>query len=593
MKKELFSYGTQNTWAIFFLTLIALSVFATSDEVSNGNILAKYLHIDLVTTAVITAFGINLFIRKKYSIEFSLIDILVAIFATYVSVQSLIQGSILSLDYINFFALVATYYAIVIFLRHGIVKADTLVTIFLVTCTLQSIYGTLQHSNNQIVKGSFNNPGPYAIYIANLAVLAATVLFRHYSKIEFVPRRLELISICAIFFAAISMLFADSRTSWISATVGIVSLIFIFLKSIKYRPRFTSRGILLLGLGSIAAFIFVIWLYRHKENSADGRLVVWKVATQMASENPLFGLGPFSFDNHYGTFQANYFACNGVKSNEATLADQVDYAYNDFLQITVELGLIGLLLFLAILILALRNINCIGFPMLTSCVAGALTSYPAEGAPTILNFLIAIALCAFNSGSAWKFQFQRTKPAAGALALVAVLVIIFATLDWRRRTEYYAAIRLYNSDEFKESIKIFQKIDSEYQIKDSEALSYFAKSLAITGLHNKALVVYERALAIKNEYYLNLNYGITLEETGHYNNAEVAYIAANNMIPNRVYPKYLLSKYYARIGDRSRADYMASKVIEMNEKVPSVAIREMKEEMRKYLNQKTIHSAEP
>jgi hypothetical protein len=69
-----------------------------------------------------------------------------------------------------------------------------------------------------------------------------------------------------------------------------------------------------------------------------------------------------------------------------------------------------------------------------------------------------------------------------------------------------------------------------------------------------------------------------------YSMAEQAYQQASNMVPNRLYPKYLLAKMYVERGDTLMAQGVAKAILNTKEKIESPATREMKEDMRKIIN---------
>lgn len=55
-----------------------------------------------------------------------------------------------------------------------------------------------------------------------------------------------------------------------------------------------------------------------------------------------------------------------------------------------------------------------------------------------------------------------------------------------------------------------------------------------------------------------------------------------------LYPKYLLAKLYEAAGDYGSAGEWASKILATDEKVPTTAAKEIKEEMRLLLKQVVI-----
>jgi hypothetical protein len=58
---------------------------------------------------------------------------------------------------------------------------------------------------------------------------------------------------------------------------------------------------------------------------------------------------------------------------------------------------------------------------------------------------------------------------------------------------------------------------------------------------------------------------------------------ADDIIPSRMYPLYLLGKMYSAIGDRERAAFYARRVVGMTPKVSSPATDDMQREMRELI----------
>ena len=77
-------------------------------------------------------------------------------------------------------------------------------------------------------------------------------------------------------------------------------------------------------------------------------------------------------------------------------------------------------------------------------------------------------------------------------------------------------------------------------------------------------------------------------EMAEYDKAEVAYINSTHLLPERIYPYYLLTKLYADSANYQSQKMLqaASAVLEKEPKVHSMAINEMREEVRKILKEK-------
>ena len=79
--------------------------------------------------------------------------------------------------------------------------------------------------------------------------------------------------------------------------------------------------------------------------------------------------------------------------------------------------------------------------------------------------------------------------------------------------------------------------------------------------------------------------GNAYRENGDTAKAIDAYTTAVYIQPSKLYPKYLLAKLYEAAGDYGSAGEWASKILATDEKVPTTAAKEIKEEMRLLLKQ--------
>jgi O-antigen ligase len=106
----------------------------------------------------------------------------------------------------------------------------------------------------------------------------------------------------------------------------------------------------LLAVAGVAGMVFAgEYLTRALDEKAyvaasnvDTRAIRWEAAARMLADNPLLGVGP-------GGFRSNYAAA----SHNAEIAEQTPVAHNMYLEVAAELGLPGLVLFLAVIACAL------------------------------------------------------------------------------------------------------------------------------------------------------------------------------------------------------------------------------------------------
>ena len=150
-----------------------------------------------------------------------------------------------------------------------------------------------------------------------------------------------------VFLIVYLLFMGNSRAAWLGFAVGGG---YLFYKETDSLRRLKKWGILLLFSGVLLGAGMGTW---HKVNSALGRLLIWKISGQMCYEHP-WGTGLNGFQHNYMAYQENYFV-GGGNEVERMLADETLYAFNDFLRIGVEQGILGLLFIVVLLYLVFRR----------------------------------------------------------------------------------------------------------------------------------------------------------------------------------------------------------------------------------------------
>ena len=236
---------------------------------------------------------------------------------------------------------------------------------------LGQLYGLLPSFNSSFkITGSFYNPGPYSGYLAIVFPMAFYFLLNDFPKIfgnqgdkNTIVRFRWILSLLAFSLIVVILPAGMSRASWVAVIGGSIVVLFCYIRKEdnqwwrSFKERLSKKRIWLLFalLASLILCIFImVGMYKLKIDSADGRLLIWKNTIQMIKDNPL-GVGLGYFPGQYGDYQIAYFSSGKASAREDFLAGRPDYAFNEFIQITAESGIIGLLLFVSIVIVGMLN----------------------------------------------------------------------------------------------------------------------------------------------------------------------------------------------------------------------------------------------
>lgn len=137
------------------------------------------------------------------------------------------------------------------------------------------------------------------------------------------------------------------RTAWIGFMVMVVVYGFM---SERLRQRVMQLSIGRKITACIVAVCLIttgaVFAYKLKKDSADGRMLIWKLSAQMIYEHPQ-GYGYGLFERDYNLRQAKHFASGEQSLEECHNASFVSMAYNDYIEQAVEGGVAGVFLFSA------------------------------------------------------------------------------------------------------------------------------------------------------------------------------------------------------------------------------------------------------
>ena len=427
----------------------------------------------------------------------------------------------------------------------GIIRV-LIVWLLILAGAVEAVWGLLQvygyePSNHSLyaLTGSFYNPGPYSGFLAMCLPLA----LHEWLKGKGVWKHLAL---GALVLMSVVLPSGMSRSAWLAALVasGYVLGMHYREKVCRYWNYFCVGGLLLAVLG--------VGAYHWKKDSADGRLLMWKVASQAVLEHPLKGVGWEHVAGAYGDAQEKYFASGMATTQEEHVAGAPEYVFNEYLQVALAWGVPALCGILLVVV----SCFCLGHQHRLYGVCGGLvslgvfsfSSYPFQFMEFILAFLTLLVACVMTCRNVW----------VQGLVLVLGIGLSIYLLEHRPqkniRRVFDQAHGLHKAGQWQASTELLE----EAMKKSSDAMI-----LNIIGKNFQAL--------------------------GKYEEAEEWFVRSTHRLPNRIYPYYLLAKLYAEhldIFPREKLEWTARMVMEKEAKVESTAIRQMREEVKKLLNVK-------
>jgi O-antigen polymerase len=599
-------------------------------------------------------------------VKISIPDVILFTWIFYAALNGWVKEIPVSLRLVEFYGLILLYVAL---RQTGQSYFSLLFPALILGGGIQAIYGNLQlwgwypsHHNLFKMTGSFFNPGPYAGYLA--CIFPAALGFYLFRIKPFLPghdkisikdklKRIQpvflsslirkvsssfrggkrqdgptqskqdwtgVIIIPVLILIALVLPASRSRAAWLAVSISTIWLLFFkYLVSgwiQKYLDTRLKRVIVLLS-AVVLAGATLTGLYFFKKGSADGRTLVWKITLEMVRDHPITGVGFDQFKAHYMDYQAGYFE-KDPEREEAMVAGDSNYAFNELLQQTAENGIIGLVLILAVLIGIftssahrpdkheasdqLPDIRRTGYELSVIAKAGivsilvfSLFSYPAQILPIkiCLVFYLAVVagLALQKTISIPGLSDKRAgRPIAFILRIMLTLILlvgITAGYKFSKRydqayQDWQNAFQVYRMGAYEACLEDYEKAYPVLR-DDGDFLTNYGKALSMTGKHSKAIEVLQQAAGRYPNTIVYTALGDSYKKLGETDKAEQAYLHAWYMNPSRFYPKYLLVKLYDESGQKEKAVMTAKELLGKQVKIESTAIKEIKAEMEKII----------
>ena len=583
-----------------FLLVIA-TVFIVGRDLSNGIVSGKYFWF-YGGMGVVTLFVFIKMIFSNTGFRFTLTDMCVLLFVGSIFVSSLlVNDASQNTTKLTILVLLTVLYFSVSFLTGGYKFKgfnQNLICIFMIiTGLIEAVWGlrqlygfeSSQHSLFKVT-GSFFNPGPYSGY---LAVIFPLAIYNWLYPLRFKEKKTSVyyLSVTVKWLSCITgvIIFlilpaAMSRSAWLAAAGGSLVVLGAYVKDHFPVKEYYMRHKRKIGLVTLTSFLLLFvaltGMYRMKKDSADGRTLMWKVALYAVTKHPL-GVGVGNFSEAYGNAQAEYLLSGKASEKEEYVAGNPEYAFNEYLQILIESGIQSFVFFIFLVILAIyslykkRKWGILG--ALVSLLIFACFSYPFSVLPYLILFTFFLALS--NNRKSVK-----EKKSWGILLSFTLLFISFICLY--KQYPVYKAYKKWDIERIYYNAGLYKEGTDSYAelypfLKDNiKFLFEYAQSLSKSQQYIQSNEVLSRATQISCDPMLYNIKGKNYQALKKYEEAENHFIRSSQIVPNRIYPYFLLAKLYYEMNLTDKACEMVKIVQTKDPKVDSRAVEEMREELK-------------
>ena len=458
------------------------------------------------------------------------------------------------------------------------------------------VYGWLPSGHSQYaLSGSFFNPGPYGGYLAMVLPLCLhhylALRGKSWSDLD-VRERMRKAGAVAVGVLILCVLPATmSRTAWLAAAVACVWVGVRHGNRQKWRDqwkRHRKTGIACVCMVAILLAGGLAGMYVLKPDSARGRIFLWRMACRAIVSEP-FVQGSREFARPYAEAQAAYFAGGDYKPWEERVAGSPEYAFNEYLEGAVRLGVLPCLLLLSGV--GYHWYRCQQRQEWTGVCAAQLSvlvfafaSYPFH----IPGFAMAACVLAL-AGFVGVY--------AGGLLFPAVWIgvgVFGCNIRWQEKEaacrKWLDAQTFYRTGAYGTAADAYEPLEPVLS-RNGRFLFEYGHALYKCQRWMEAVAVLERARDYTTDPMPCNIIGQALQARGDesggrmkecYRQAEAYYQEAIHLLPGRIYPYYLLAKLYVtpHYLHLEKFEDMRHVVLGKNPKVMSTAVSQMREELK-------------
>lgn len=388
---------------------------------------------------------------------------------------------------------------------------NTLLLLVASLALYECVYGILQvfclaESNHAhfVLTGTFNNPGPYGCLIAIALAILGSYVIKNNDR-SWYDKALLAISTVACFLCIVVLPSTLSRAAWLS--FGVAALVFL-LRECNLATWITKHKSISV-FGGILLLVIMLGIFFIKKDSAIGRFHIWHMELLAITDSPWVGHGSGSVLRVYGDTQAEFFMKQERSSIITKVAGCPEYAFNEYLKIGVEHGVICMLVVVFLLITLIKI-------MLRYC-------------PPFGYGLIVLSVFAFFSYPLEAFEIKTSHN------------------EQKEKINSLISLEMYE-DACAESAPLYDLFKSDYRY-----LYNYGYAKYKCGDYEESLrFLSEGAQRSSDPMFYNMM-GKNYESLGMYDKAESMYLHAYYMVPQRLYPLSLLMKLNIKRGRNTAA----------------------------------------
>ena len=600
--------------------LLVMTILVIDPTRMNGLTLAKYFwfYSTLLLTGVIT-FGLAF-----YSMSVASIDITKSIMIGILTVVIIDISRYSNMEMMNakiFLLVIISFFFFDIFFHHYKKATKVFQFVLIAFALLEVIWGYCQlyayipdMQKDFTLTGSLPHTNSYAMFLAITLPIALYWTITLFQKLKYGYSRLltgtdeehvrlEIVDDILLFLLSalgligiLSILpFTGIPSAWfIAGCSGLFVLYFkldlhSFIKAsiLRSHKRTAISGITLL----LVIGLLTTGFYRLRKDEINEHLLTWKISLQVLKEKPIIGVGIGNFRKAFGDAQTIYFEQGEPTEQEVALAGNPNCPVNDFIQLATGTGIIGILLFIGLIVSVLfsgfRNMDkhpeklAITGALIAFILAGFINS-PIQSLSLSILLVLLIALGTSDIQPARK-RIPKVIPIMTSLLLIGITTtIVYPQFTMFKAYKQWAHGRLYYKMKiYATAAKIYTPLTNT--LRHPYFFMEYGYALSQTGQHEESIAILQRVAQILPDPQIYNRIGKSYQALGEYQLAEQYFQKAHHMVPNLVYPNFLLAQLYLEMGLRDKTLECARQILTLKPKKESEETLYIKAQMEQLI----------
>lgn len=424
-----------------------------------------------------------------------------------------------------------------------------------------------------LTTGMFYSPNQLAIYFS-IGCLTSLFLLRKTTTLG-----LKISLTVSILLIIIGICITESRGAIISLCLAI--LYYSYHSKDQIKQHFNWKifiGIILL---LITTAYFINSINGNKTDSNSGRYFTIKQISKQIIQKP-YGYGVNSFSTEYNKAKAEYFE-NNFKWEEVKNGGYIYSVNNDLLELTFELGIVWIIIFVAFIFLLFKRKNSNIEVLLARTILLCLLIFSLTNNIFMIPILIIIAvICSViiinNIDEKIIYEFKNNTVYKFA---AAGIILFFLLIQTSRINAEYKLYKLYQGKNYLKGINQLKGYLSKIDTKGEEC---FMGGIVLmkNGYKKEGMDYMKTGFELSGKPTLGRILANSLKKQKKFAQAETIYNYNKNVEPYRYEARMDLLDLFVETNQQEKAKKMALEIINLPVKIPSKAIAAYKKKAQLY-----------